>query len=453
MTVIAVKANGNGRPKPVNRLNDLSAKEWIPETVSVWIQRGLGQGHAHAQIERQHPAPFSFQDVARLVRFFTKSGELVLDPFVGVGSTLKAAAVEGRKGIGVELNKKYVQLARQRLKVELNGEPSTCHDQKVIQGDARRVIPTLPAGSVKLVVTSPPYWNILHKRDHKAKQERVAHGLDTQYSDDPKDLGNIETYPEFLKAMADTLALTRPALADGGHLCVIVGDFRHGSKYFMLHADLAREMESRGFTLKGIKVLYQRHKRVFPYGFPYSYVPNLHHQYIVILRKMIQTDSIYAGDALEFIGGLPDASADLIIADPPYSLEKDKEFGEGAFFNSREEWLVWCKRWLTEANRILKPTGNLFVYCIHHNACFLQCYMYELGLEYRRQIIWHYENGFSKHSNAPACHYEPILWFAKQQDFDVSRHSGALQKSGAFAARYHQERQGVETASGRKASG
>lgn len=53
----------------------------------------------------------------------------------------------------------------------------------------------------------------------------------------------------------------------------------------MLHADLAREMEARGFTLKGISILYQRHKRVFPYGFPYSYVPNLHHQYIVILEK------------------------------------------------------------------------------------------------------------------------------------------------------------------------
>jgi hypothetical protein len=53
----------------------------------------------------------------------------------------------------------------------------------------------------------------------------------------------------------------------------------------MFHADIACAMEKRGFTLKGIKILYQRHKRVFPYGFPYSYVPNLHHQYIVILAK------------------------------------------------------------------------------------------------------------------------------------------------------------------------
>ncbi len=280
------KGNGNRNRAPaINRLNDLTAKEWISETVSVWIQRGLGKGHAHARIERQHPAPFSFQDVARLVRFFTKSGELILDPFVGVGSSLKAAATEGRRGIGIELNQKYAALARLRLKTELNGDLLVCRDQKVIRGDARLVIPKLAAKSVKLVVTSPPYWNILHKEDHKAKQERLAHGLDARYGSNSADLGNIETYPEFLTALADTLALTRNCLVDGGHLCLVVGDFRHKSRYFMLHADIAREMELRGFTLKGLKVLYQRHKRVFPYGFPYGYVPNLHHQYIVILAK------------------------------------------------------------------------------------------------------------------------------------------------------------------------
>src|SRR5437764_1286050 len=113
---------------------------------------------------------------------------------------------------------------------------------------------------------------------------------------------------------------------------------------------------------------------------------------------MIERDTIYGGDALDFLRSLPSACADLIIADPPYSLDKDKEFGEGAFFKSRDEWLEWCKLWLNESKRILKSTGNIFVYAIHHNACFLQCYMYELGLDYRRQIIWHYENGFSKHS-------------------------------------------------------
>lgn len=131
---------------------------------------------------------------------------------------------------------------------------------------------------------------------------------------------------------------------------------------------------------------------------------------------MIQENTIHHGDAMEFLTKLPDGYADLIIADPPYSLKKDREFGEGAFFDTLDEWLAWCKRWLAEAKRILKPTGNLFVYAIHHNACFLQTYMYEIGLQYRRQIIWHYENGWSKYRNGPACHYEPILWFAHGND-------------------------------------
>jgi site-specific DNA-methyltransferase (adenine-specific) len=131
---------------------------------------------------------------------------------------------------------------------------------------------------------------------------------------------------------------------------------------------------------------------------------------------MIQKNTVHFGDAMEFLRALPNSYADLIIADPPYSLNKDREFGEGAFFESRDEWLAWCKLWLVEAKRILKPTGNLFVYAIHHNSCFLQTYMYEIELVYRRQIIWYYENGWSKYRNAPACHYEPLLWFARRND-------------------------------------
>lgn len=273
------------RRKALNKLNDLTAKEWIPETISVWTQRGLGKGHEHAQIERQHPAPFSFQDVARLIRFFTKAGECVLDPFAGVGSSLKAAAIEGRDGIGIELNRKYVELTKERLRTEVEPTLFSKTRQSIILGDAAKEIPELDEASVKLVVTSPPYWNILHKEDHKARQERVSQGLDTRYSNDEADLGNISDYPMFLRRLADILGLTRRCLASNGHMCLVVSDFRHRARYYMFHADIAREMQSRGFLLKGITVLYQRHKRVFPYGYPYSYVPNLHHQYIVIMAR------------------------------------------------------------------------------------------------------------------------------------------------------------------------
>lgn len=271
---------------PKNKLNDLTSKEWIQETVSVWRQKGLGANHPDAQIERLHPAPFSFTDVSRLIRFFTKTGQTVLDPFVGIGSTLKAAALEQRSGIGIELSQEFAELARERLDREISASLFATPEQQIITGDARKVLPTLEEDSVDFVVTSPPYWNILHKADHKVQQERIANGLSTRYSqDDDCDLGNIPVYEEFLKELVGVFAESRRVLRPKKYLAAIVGDFRDKGRYQMFHADLAMALEEVGFVLKGITILYQTHKRLFPYGYPAAYVPNMHHQYIVILRN------------------------------------------------------------------------------------------------------------------------------------------------------------------------
>ncbi len=275
----------NGTRDPRNQLNDLTAKEWIVETISVWNQRGLGAGHPDAQIEKQHPAPFSFTDVSRLIRFFTKTGAVVLDPFVGIGSTLKACALENRHGIGIELNDKYAELSKKRLAKEVNNLFSNQFEQKILTGDARVLINTLNDDSVDFVVTSPPYWNILHKEDHKAKQERIKNNLDTRYGDDVLDLGNIKDYKHFLDEVSMILGSCGRPLKAKKYMAVIVSDFRDKSSYVMFHSDLAKSLEKYKFELRGLKILYQRHKKVFPYGYPFSYVPNIHHQYIIILQN------------------------------------------------------------------------------------------------------------------------------------------------------------------------
>jgi len=130
---------------------------------------------------------------------------------------------------------------------------------------------------------------------------------------------------------------------------------------------------------------------------------------------MKELNNIYLEDCISFMQQMEAESVDLIIADPPYNLKKN--FGNKSdHWEDVESWLDWSKQWIDECIRILKPTGSIFIYGIHHYICYIQCYLYEKGLQYRRQIIWYYENGFSGYKTLNAF-YEPILWFTKTDDF------------------------------------
>ena len=128
------------------------------------------------------------------------------------------------------------------------------------------------------------------------------------------------------------------------------------------------------------------------------------------MNKIVQLDCI------EGMKLLDDGSFNLIIADPPYNLDKD--FGVWKESEQKSYWKEWMETWLHQALRILSDRGNIFVYGIHQHQCWVQCIMYELGFVYRRQIIWHYENGFAGYGKRSlnAC-YESILWFSKTNDY------------------------------------
>jgi site-specific DNA-methyltransferase (adenine-specific) len=130
----------------------------------------------------------------------------------------------------------------------------------------------------------------------------------------------------------------------------------------------------------------------------------------------MKKNKIYLGDATKLIKKLDDNSVDLIIADPPYNLNKN--FGNKSDnWKTVDDWMDWNKVWLLESKRVLKDSGSIFVYGIHKYICHIQCYLYEIGLCYGRQFIWHYENGWSMYKKAPAANYEPILWFTKSNHY------------------------------------
>lgn len=279
--------------KPVdsrNKLNELNGKAWMPETKSFVYQKGLGAKHPHAQIEKQHPAPFSYQDIERLINFFTKSGDKVLDPFSGVGSTIKAAALNNRKGVGIELSEHWHNLAQERIEFEVEKGESLKHI--FINEDCRIGLDKIEKDSIDFIVTSPPYWSILNKKiDHKTKT-RVENNLETNYSNNENDLGNIEEYDKFLDILVkDVILKCGKVLKEKKYMCLIVSDFRNKSEYISFHSDLIQRVNNLKFgkykfSLQGVKALLQNHKSLMPYGYPFAYVENIHHQYILIFRKV-----------------------------------------------------------------------------------------------------------------------------------------------------------------------
>lgn len=292
---------------PANTLNELPGEEWLYFTKSVWATAYPSElGHA---LRRQHGANKPPRLMARLIEFFTRSGELVLDPFAGVGGTLLGAAIARgpRHALGIELEPRWVAVYEQVLR-ELVAErdglgpaladlgPSDPGGPRAFDptglelrvGDASALLPALPAASVDFVATDPPY-NVQLPLTMAGGPLAVAHpNRRTDYAmvtDDPADLANAIDYATYLERMEAILGELRRVLRPGRYAVVIVRDAYQDSRYVFTGADLAVRAERAGFVLKGDLVWYQAGTRLRPYGYPKVFVPNIVHQHILVLRR------------------------------------------------------------------------------------------------------------------------------------------------------------------------
>ncbi len=206
-----------------------------------------------------------------------------MDPFLGSGSSAIASISEGRNFIGIELYPEWKTIAEQRIKNANKANRLRCD---LHLGDSLSVMRKIEDQSVDFIVTSPPYWGILGKKDHKANGERVARGLATDYGNKKSDLSCIESYADFICVMREHFVEYYRLLDKKKYAAVIVSDFRHGQEYHMFHSDIADVLRRSGFIIQGLIALIQDNKKLYPYGYPTAYVPNISNQFIVIGRKL-----------------------------------------------------------------------------------------------------------------------------------------------------------------------
>jgi DNA modification methylase len=270
----------------VNRLNELDPKSWLKFQKSWFIHNPPPR----RKDVLRHPAKFPESLAQEFIEFFTKGGQTVLDPMVGTGSTLIAALRSGRHSFGIELNPDYAGIARQLVIAEraaLDG--SSDHLTCEIFNDNAENLPELVARHsipvIDYVLTSPPYWDMLHSRGAETqKQRRVAEDRDVVYSQDPDDLGNIADYTEFLGRLAAIYSSLQPFLKSQAYLTIIVKNVKKGGRIYPLAWDLAQAL-NKVYTLKDERIWCQDDIRLAPYGLGSAWVSNTFHHYCLQFRN------------------------------------------------------------------------------------------------------------------------------------------------------------------------
>ena len=295
-------------PHPRNRLNELTGREWLYATRSValtgtpplplndlspaewaaWAAPVLatayptrGPAAAAHHIRRAHPSPKPPALMAEVIRFFTKRGASVLDPFAGVGGTLLACSMTERVGTGIDLSAEYIALYHAAA-ADLN-----LASLPLLQGDARELLkdPRITDQVFDLVLTDPPYASML-SRTRTGQRRKQGRGESTPFTDDPADLGNLD-YPAFLGDLRAIIAAAIRPLRVGGHLVLFVKDLQPTAEHHnMLHADVVQALyELRDLRYRGYRIWYDQSAMLYPFGYPYSFVANQVHQFMLIFQK------------------------------------------------------------------------------------------------------------------------------------------------------------------------
>ncbi|MFH1259494.1 MAG: DNA methyltransferase [Elusimicrobiota bacterium] len=255
-----------------NNINCLSAKEWMKAQLGVWEFYYEKRDIRDKQI---HPATFPISLPKKVIELFTHKGELVLDPFVGSGTTLVAAQDTDRNAMGFDLQKKYIDLTTSRLNQTRLFNNSK---QLAIQDDARNIKNRLKPETVSLIFTSPPYANLLNrKRKNKSRRgdQRNNHQFMKveQYSQDERDLG-VLAEKEYAKSMADIYKDLLPLLKPKGHCVVNVPDMWWENKRITLHISIVEALRSVGYELRNIIIWDRRNvvNAIGIFGWPSNYI-------------------------------------------------------------------------------------------------------------------------------------------------------------------------------------
>ena len=271
-----------------NPLNNLSGGDWLNFTTSVFSTFYTTNGkdsYAH-DIRKIHPSPKPPQLMKEIIEFFTKENELVFDYFMGVGGSLLGAGLCNRKAIGIDLNEKYIEAYKNAAKeIGVDIFSTKCGDCLEILNNEKEMESLLSDEKISLVLIDPPYANMMSKE--KTGGDIAVYGNKaTPFTNDERDFGNL-SQTAFFDSLKQSVELVLPYIKKHGYIVIFIKDLQPNKKELnLLHADIIKKInEIPNLNYKGLRIWADRSAKLFPYGYPFSFVANQIHQYILVFRK------------------------------------------------------------------------------------------------------------------------------------------------------------------------
>ncbi len=271
--------------------NGLTPSEWAALSKNVWNDLSSPRN----QYQLEHGAVFPVKLADRLIKMYSKEGDVVFDPFAGIGTTLIAAQNLKRHAIGIELNPKFAKIAEQWLAENRNLFSGDCK-YKIVNDDCRNLKQHVHDGRVQVTVTSPPYADFIRKsvEDRKTTHKKSVLKFENNstvkpYSEDAKDFGNL-SYANFLDELRAVLQANLEVTTNGGYSAWVVKDYRDTKNkipYVPFHSDLAQLGQQVGFKFHDLIIWDQTgQRRLVLLGYPSVFYSNQNCSFIVVFRKV-----------------------------------------------------------------------------------------------------------------------------------------------------------------------
>lgn len=247
--------------KPL-KVEKWSPKDFSLEATTVWSFPDRGKWATHNSKYRGNWSPYIPRNI---ILRYSQKGDLVLDQFLGSGTTLVESKLLERKGIGVDINPDAIKLAKENLRFNrnINYEPT------IYNGDARN-LNFISDNSIDLICTHPPYANII-----KYSENIIG---DLSHCD-------INEFIVEIKKVADE---SFRVLKENKYCAVLIGDTRRNKHMVPLGFKVMEQFLDSGFLLKEIIIKEQHNCKATGFWYKRSIDYNfllIAHEYLLVFRK------------------------------------------------------------------------------------------------------------------------------------------------------------------------